>query len=86
MNNSIKDWRLHHMSDPKIKHGYFNVFYAFKLFESDESIDQYKSVLEQLQESGILISSETVEKEVSFMSTFSDHLKFEEKRIQIFGS
>jgi len=72
------------MSDPKIKHGYFNAFYAFKLFESDESITQYKSVLKKLQESGILISSETINREVSFMNTFSELLKERKKEYRKF--
>lgn len=67
------------MTKEKIRHGYYNAFYAFKLFESDNSIEQYTSILKLLKESGISISAETLEGEVSFMSSFEDFVQ-ERKR------
>lgn len=67
------------VSQEKIKHGYYNAFYALKLFEPNNNAEQYLSILTILKESGILVSAEAPNGEVSFMTSFENLIK-ERKR------
>ena len=69
------------MSSPKIKHGYYNTFYAFKLFDSDLKGKEYSKILNLLTQSILIISTETPQKEVRFNDQFSTVL---EERRKIF--
>lgn len=63
-------------NNPKIKNGFFNAFYAFKLFDSKGHLDnkQYIKVLESLRDAGIMISADNPDNAIYFMSGFNDTL------------
>jgi len=64
-------------NNPKIKHGFYNAFYAFKLFDNKGSIDnkEYVKVLGSLRDTGLFISAERPDKEVFFMDSFTELLQ-----------
>jgi len=62
------------MAKLQIHHGFYNAFYAFKLFESNGTNEQYVKIINNLKETGIIISAETIEKEINHMESFSNYL------------
>ncbi|MDF9298577.1 hypothetical protein [Geobacillus stearothermophilus] len=65
------------MTEPKIKSGNLDVFYIFQMYKHKnvkKDLQKYLTTLEKLVDSKLLISRETITKEVSFSQSFSDEL------------
>lgn len=76
------------MSEPKIKHGFYNNFYVFKLVDTEGVIptNQYIKILETLRDSGLIISAENQEKAVYHMDWFRNHLNERKKEYRTLKS
>jgi hypothetical protein len=64
-------------NDSKIKNGFYNTFYSFKLFEINDLNKKYSyvNILEKIIDSGILITDENENKEIYFRNKFINILK-----------
>jgi hypothetical protein len=63
--------------NPKIKKGYFNIFQVFQLFQhknSKSDFSNYLNLIKSLINSGLIISADSPNKEVSFQGRFEEYL------------
>ncbi|MFJ7828409.1 hypothetical protein [Psychrobacillus sp. NPDC096623] len=74
-------------NNPKIKHGFFNAFYSFNLFDNNNKLDKnrYIKVLEALKDSNLIISAEKANKEVFFMENFEDLIRERKREYRSFN-